>query len=623
MNISWKIIIIFSALALILSACGTAPMASLADSEPKLVDVIITCSDLRTDPTLLFGQDAITNSTLVIRRVGGAGTMGFGDFQELELQLARQNMQVRALVLIDHADDTCPACGGLQGYGQILSGETLPIPEIDTWLRTYGESASPYYAVQMAANNALSVFPEAEIDTAIQMNTSQRLFVIETRRATFVSESQWLQWPAQQLPLASSDEVVDAPFIRALLEANETAQPNANFVALARGYATGQPFDQLLITTRMDSAVTLEEAAGKFVVTVPPGTNGATEAMQQMSYAFGHAQPDATFTIVADNYADAGNIVAALNTSQTFLKTPLGKISVEMWPADMDVPLSITLRESGMGELFAPGVMGGVVLPARTMPFDVPQGVTQDAVAAELSQEGVVATTDEVAGLTAKLSAYAGTAVTVIAIGSDIVFAVYVATTAGDLIFAWGPAVVYGRVSMAPVDEVNYPDLASSLKVVKIGPVSGAPEAPAYPIEISTSGTGPNLLDAWDQITKRAIRGETPCFGITFTDRVARMMGLDNLIGSEFPTPIEICSGSKVVPNDPQSIVIVNVLTHAFVTFQWGSINGVPQWIAPSPMPDLSWLLTCPTPSAICTERVTFDATDNYRIHFTPVAQEK
>lgn len=607
-----KIIVLSLTLALLLSACGGAAVPAVPALEP--IELFVTCADQRCDLPLLLGLENLAESDHIIRRVGGAAGLLKEDFKALKLYYQSQGMEIDTLNLITHLDDDCPACGGLLAREKQLQGSTVHPPEVDQWIRNNLIWSDPYQAGRSAGSRAAEALPGTEVNVWLQTNSSQRMIPVETvSQKVFTDDATWKAWPVKSLPSITSGQV-EVLSVRNILQANETALPKAQISAQKLGYAEGQPFEILVLSTRTDAAMAIK-TQGSFQVTVLPGQE--TEAVAQMTYGMAHGKQETVFRIVSNNMDELGRTIDALNESRTFV----GLLDDTNWKGFVGADIGnsfIQLRYPGqpLVRLYKP-IMGGSGPTTSTM--TLPAVLDEATMAESFAKAGVPAEQNVILRALTKLAPYAGTTLRVIGYGFQIVAVVYVIDTVGNVVFAWGPSLQVPTGTYFPADYSVDPVLYEVLRVPTINQ-SGEVEY-QIPAVISTGGQGIDLYQAWDQIQQRASIGEETCFGFVLDDRTVSSVPLVTDI-AEFDqqSPIVVCPGEPVTPNQPGTIVFANVANGAQVTFKFDTTLAAPDWIHLSGNPAaLSWVIPYHERSDItCTEGVGFVKENHFRIQFAP-----
>lgn len=290
--------------------------------------LFIHCADGNTALGPLFGDlEPLTKNWYDVSAIGTAVPPDLPDLA--------QKLGIRMVVAIIHTKfPECTGCGALDAYGELINGKSMGIPRLDAWLNRFITSSDPYTQAQAVWKQLCERLPDSvDILVSFMDHVEQQLFPVGSR--THAGEN--------FLALNGWQEAVDSNFqhgvpafvnitnaMAILGTMNEMACVDYRSLAKAQGFAQGQPFRHIVLTSIPRAPYALPQLRGVmgigednkpiqdpcFSVYCPPGN--PDWGVSQLVYALAHVKPDSTIWVLAENFEQRDEMVEELEADPTY-----------------------------------------------------------------------------------------------------------------------------------------------------------------------------------------------------------------------------------------------------------------------------------------------------------------
>lgn len=604
-----------------LSACG--PAATAAGSNVSTLFIGL-CSDLRQGALKLFGELPMPNTVIGRQVAGGAARPPAGMIAGLN---ATTGGHIDEAFLVAHLQGDCPGCGGLKAKASPLEG--IHPDELRPYVAEEILNEDPFLALRASADEYIAQGVMNGTGGIADHLTGKITAVVkwENGRVITIDELKWKAFLENggDIPSLATNEL--SARAQTLLARNAAAMPAFEQTAKALKFAEGQQIRRIVYTTKIDfaSASLVDDS---FVVTALPGMS-AKNIGAELSYGATHAPlegSEAMNFLIQSNSGEVAASIDILNQSPTLralFQNDSWAGSVMAYRADAAATGKfITLRfaNEGLPRLWSP-IQGGSGAAADAMVVDsslkIPASMSEAEMASAFAEAGIPAKRSVIAGALTKLEPFAGTALRIVGVVGDVVAVVYVVDAASNVAFAWGPTLPLDTVAMLPSADPNV--LAKMQMVV---PTQDGGLKTKYPYELSTGGSGMNMRQTLHNLEERLGRGDPAMFGLYLPNPELPSIPLVTDLAAtalDVPTPLVVYYGAMGDTSPSHIIVVENVINGNKVTFK--SNDSGANWVMEGDPSSLNWTVQSEQwPDVICTEQVTFDQADYFRLILTPTA---
>ena len=248
--------------------------------------------------------------------------------------ICAENGVYHILALVHTQFPQLNGCGGLNGFAQMQSGESLGLPQLEAWLDQYICCTEPFYQAKDVGAQITQKVPEAiAITVCLVGNTDQIIFPIGHRAP--MADWLWVENDSWEAMKAAQD-FDQVPFIP-LTEMNDefshiiAAQWNVNQLASQAGikaaFAAGQGMRVIVLNgtpyppTSYDNfrrvyGITDPLADAYFSIYAPPLFPGKSVA--QLDYALAHSTTQSDLWVIAHSDGEMQILLEALARSELY-----------------------------------------------------------------------------------------------------------------------------------------------------------------------------------------------------------------------------------------------------------------------------------------------------------------